>query len=170
MTLNRQSERSWVKTGQNADSVASHIPDSSSNDLRPTFNLSYDRLYLSPGASIPTKPMMHFSPYLTFRHCFQKISVWKNFPHFWKFFPTFQKNSHFNRQNFWWPFLVIRSDFLTSPIFAKTLHFPCFGKFIIPLCFANFFPWFRWIYLFLTCFMCFSFPLLWPWCVIQCTY
>ena len=59
------------------------------------------------------------------------------------------------------------------PIFAKTLHFAPFRKIYYFSLFCNISSWFRWIYLFLTCFTCFSSPptlTMMHFCIIQCTY
>jgi len=81
----------------------------------------------------------------------------KIFSTFGKFFQLLKKIS-FHPPKFLMTFFSHLLWF--SPYFLKNATFPrCFGKFIVSPVLHNY-P--RWIYLFLTCFTCFSFPLFWP--------
>ena len=75
----------------------------------------------------------------------RRPSLWGNdafpsvsdFPLFLKIFPTWPfspKNfAIFIRQNFWWPVLVVDSEFRISSYFRKILHFsPISGTFLFP--------------------------------------
>jgi len=105
--------------------------------IRPTPKLPQSSTYAQGFPSPQSQwciPLFHISLFL---------KIWESgkiFPTFGKFSQLFKKTSHFIRQNFWWPSLVIRSDFVISfHIFAKAVHFPpVSGNVLFPSCFAKF--------------------------------
>ena len=128
--------------------------------------LSISRSEVQSFASIPPEALMHFPLFQIFPIFPKKIQTpWWNFPINFTFS---QKNcSIFIRQNFWWPSFGNRLQILNSPYFLCFSTFPLFPEnyYSLSLLFSNSLRWFRKIYVFFTCFMCFSSSLVWPWCI-----
>ena len=73
--------------------------------------------------------------------------------------PLFQIPSPISDKN-----VRLRGEFSQFYLFRKNLAFHP-PKLLFPLYFFKFLPWFRIIYVFSTCLLCFSFPLVWPSCI-----
>jgi len=88
--------------------------------------------FLISGASIPSDndefPLFQITP--SFRKISESGKIFPTFGNISQVFPPKITISS-AKINFWWPFLVTRSDFLVSPYFGKNGTFsPCFRKLI----------------------------------------
>ena len=123
------------------------------------------------GRPSPLRPWCISPPVSDFPLCFLKIL--RFFVKFLTFYLFPKKFPIFIRQNFWWPFFLVITNFEFPPYFASFSTFPPgFAKIIISPYFHKCTPCFRKIHQLFTNFVCISPHTLTMMhlCITQCTY